>query len=342
MPELRKDPTGNTWVILSPERKLRPQYINRQDTGQNTGKPARADGNRSKEDCPFCPGNESMTPPEVFSLRQHPLETNQPGWQLRVVPNKYPALRVEGNLDRKGEGFYDKMNGIGAHEVVIETPEHDTGLEQMENDAAAEVFLTFKRRIADLKGDVRFRYIKIFKNHGAMAGATIPHPHSQIIAMPVVPPRVKEKTCCARQHFDTKERCIFCDIIHHEEESGKRVLLDNGDFIAAAPYAPRFPFELVLYPKHHEASFENTADHLMPPLAAIVRATIERLNNALEHPDYNIVLYNAPFDLGEKGARFFHWHMEIIPIITGTGGFEKGTDTYINAVSPEESIEVLK
>jgi len=329
MPELRKDPVTGTWVILSPERNIRPLFY--LEEGENELTP---------ENCPFCEGNESMTPPEIYALRDKRSKANQPGWQLRVIPNKYPALRVEGHLDKRGEGFYDKMNGIGAHEVVIETASHSKGMDELEVEQVRNIFLTFKRRILDLKRDIRFKYIQVFKNHGRMGGATIPHSHLQIVALPVVPVRVKERLRHAEAHFKAKDRCIFCDIIHHEQELHKRVLSENSDYIVISPFAPKLPFELVLYPKSHASSFEEAEDSIMHSLAAVFRDTIGRINKALEHPAYNLMLHNSSFDRDCKD--YFHWHLEIAPIITGTGGFELGTHSYINPTPPEEAVEILK
>lgn len=340
MPEIRKDPFSHTWVILSPERKLRPQTI--RPTYETTPGDQPFLLNLPKEICPFCPGNESMTPPEIYALRPHPLETNQPGWSLRVIPNKYPALRVEGNLDKQGEGFYDKLNGIGAHEVIIETPDHDTGIGHMAPGPGADVFITFKQRIADLKKDIRFRYIQVFKNHGSRAGATIAHPHCQVIALPVIPSQLNEIISHAHQHYITRERCIFCDMLHHETQNRQRILLENNHFIVLAPYAPRFPFQLAIYPRTHQASYEQSNDGLLNSLATTFHSVIQRLNRTLENPAYNMALYNAPFNLGEDGACFFHWHIDIIPILSATGGLEIATNTYINAIPPEEAIQILK
>jgi UDPglucose--hexose-1-phosphate uridylyltransferase len=329
MPEMRKDPVSGNWVIFSPERQKRPQFFSavREDV-------------LTREDCPFCEGNEDMTPPELYALREGHGE-NGPGWRLRVVPNKFPALMVEGRVDKRGEGFYDRMNGVGAHEVVIETNEHCARMDKMPVEAIAEAYITFKRRILDLKQDFRFRYIQVFKNHGARAGATISHPHYQVVAMPVVPARLRGKLESAEAHFGAKERCIFCDIIHNEREFHKRVLLENTEYVAFAPYAPRLPFELAIYPRVHGASFERTGDESFYRLASVLKDTIGRLNKTLDAPSYNIVLNNSPFGYGDRYNDSFHWHIEIIPVISGTGGFELGTHSYINPVLPEESIRIL-
>jgi UDPglucose--hexose-1-phosphate uridylyltransferase len=329
MPELRKDLLSDIWVVFAPERKLRPQFNNL------SGEDFLSPGN-----CPFCEGNESMTPPEIYAVRNNQDEVNKPGWRLRIVPNKYPALRVEGNLDKRGEGFYDKITGIGAHEVVIETNSHTKGLDELDTEAAADVFIAFKRRILDLKQDIRLRYIQVFKNHGARAGATISHPHSQIVGMPMVPGRVKERLGNAKTHYNLKERCIFCDIIHYESEYHKRVLIETSDYIVFSPYAARFPFELVIYPRIHRASFEETEDEMIHALAVVFKEMMQKINKTLEKPAYNLILHNAPFNNNYRN--YFHWHWELIPLISGTGGFELGTYTYINPTLPEEAVEILR
>jgi UDPglucose--hexose-1-phosphate uridylyltransferase len=265
MPELRRDPVTGTWVIVSPERKVRPQFFH-----------PGGDVNLEAGDCPFCPGNEDMTPPEIFSLRKDHSHANQPGWHLRVIPNKFPALRVEGDLNREAEGFYDKMNGIGAHEVIIETDNHDKGLDELSNENVTEIFETLKARILDLKKDIRFKYIQVFKNHGAKAGATIPHPHSQLMAMPVVPAAISSKLERARSHFNEKERCIYCDVIHYEIGYSKRVLAETSEFIVLAPFASTYPFELAIYPVRHFSAFDGMDPMLFPLLADVVRDAVRK------------------------------------------------------------------
>ena len=187
--------------------------------------------------CPFCQGHEDKTPPEILAYR------NGGGWDVRVVPNKFPALRVEGDLDREGEGLFDRMNGIGAHEVIIETPHHGQTLATMGEPAIEKVFWAWRERVLDLKRDIRLRHIVIFKNHGASAGASLEHSHSQLIALPIVPRELKEELHGAKRHFQQRERCVFCDIVRQESREGTRVIAESADFVALSPYAPRFPFE---------------------------------------------------------------------------------------------------
>ena len=329
MPELRKDPVTGRWVIISTDRRKRPNDFRIEHAEIIRG-----------EFCPFCTGREDMTPPEVLAYRQNGGGPNSSDWDLRVVPNKFPALQVEGNLDREGEGLFDRMNGIGAHEVVIETPNHDKTLARMSEPEIERVLWACRERVLDLKQDKRFRYILIFKNHGAAAGATLEHGHSQLIALPIVPGFVREEIDGARRHFQSKERCVFCDIIRQETAAGVRVIQENADVVAIVPYAPRFPFETWVLPRHHGARFEEAPRQVYESLARMLKSVLTRFDKVLENPPYNLVIHSSPFyeDVGE----FYHWHVELMPKLTRTAGFEWGTGFYINPTAPEEAAEVLR
>jgi UDPglucose--hexose-1-phosphate uridylyltransferase len=289
--------------------------------------------------CPFCAGHEDLTPPEVFAIRSNGALPNGPGWDLRVVPNKFPALQVEGGLDREGEGMFDRMNGIGAHEVIIETPHHDKTLASMSEGEIERVFEAFRARVLDLKQDRRFRYILIFKNHGAPAGATVEHSHSQLVALPIVPDFLREEVEGARHHYADKERCVYCDIVRQELAAGRRIILENADIVALAPYAARFPFETWLVPKRHGARFEDAAGHEYEGLARLLKALLLRLNRALESPSYNLIIHNAPFS--EETSDFYHWHLELVPQFMRLPS-QTGVGLYINPTPPEESARVLR
>ena len=329
MPELRKDPVTGRWVIISTHREKRPNDF-RFERAAIIG----------REQCPFCPGHEGLTPPEVLSYRQNGGVPNAPGWDLRVVPNKFPALQVEGLLDREGEGLFDRMNGIGAHEVIIETPDHDRSLALMSEPELERVLWAFRERMLDLRQDHRLRYILVFKNHGAAAGATLDHPHSQLIALPIVPDFVREEIEGARRHYEIKERCVFCDIVHQELRDGRRVIQENADIIALAPYAPRFAFETWLLPRRHGARYEQAARHEYESLARMLKAVLQRLDRALESPPFNLIVHTSPFS--QEVTDLYHWHIEIMPKLTRVAGFEWGTGFYINPTSPEEAAKVLR
>jgi UDPglucose--hexose-1-phosphate uridylyltransferase len=290
--------------------------------------------------CPFCPGREDMTPPEVLAFRQQGGPANGPGWDLRVVPNKFPALQVEGTLDREGEGLFDRMNGIGAHEVIIETPDHAKTLATMTEPEIERILWAFRERILDLKKDRRFRYILIFKNHGAAAGASLEHSHSQLIALPIVPDFVREELEGSKRHYEAKERCVFCDIIRQEIASDRRIIQEDADIIALAPYAPRFAFETWILPRRHGARFEEAPRQEYEGLAQMLKSVLTRMNRTLENPSYNLIIHSSPFS--EESSDFYHWHVELMPKLTRTAGFEWGTGFYINPTSPEEAAQVLR
>jgi UDPglucose--hexose-1-phosphate uridylyltransferase len=260
---------------------------------------------------------------------------------VRVVPNTQPALQVEGALEREGDGLFDKMNGIGAHEVFIETPEHDLTLATIPVAALEKVIWAFRERVLDLKQDSRFRSILIFKNHGVAAGATLEHPHSQLIALPVVPRIVRDEVEGSRQHFRQKERCIYCDIIRQEQADRVRIISENADFVALSPYAPRFPFETWLLPRRHCASFEEAARHEYESLARMIKETMQRMNRALLSPPFALIIHSAPFEQDGLGP-VYHWHVEIMPKLTKVAGFEWGTGFYMNPTAPEEAAQVLR
>jgi UDPglucose--hexose-1-phosphate uridylyltransferase len=329
VPELRKDPVTGRWVIISTDRGKRPNDF-RVERVSVLG----------AEHCPFCAGHEAMTPPEVLAFRHPGGPANSSGWDVRVVPNKFPALQVEGNLDREGEGLFDRMNGIGAHEVIIESPDHAKTLASMSEPEIERVLWACRERIVDLKRDIRFRYILIFKNHGGAAGATLEHSHSQLIALPIVPDFVREEIDGAKRHFKAKERCVFCDIIRQEIAAERRVIQENADIVALAPYASRFPFETWLMPRSHASRFEDAPRQVYENLARMIKTVLTRMNRALESPAYNLLIHNSP--LAEHVGEYYHWHVELMPKLTRTAGFEWGTGFYINPTAPEEAAQVLR
>ncbi len=329
MPELRKDPITGRWVIIATERAKRPSDY--------PAEPVVISGGGF---CPFCYGNEGKTPPEIIAYRSNGAPPNTPGWTLRVVPNKFPALGIEGELDRSGDGLFDRMNGIGAHEVIIESPDHQATLAQLPQRRIQEVLWSYRERIEDLKKDPRFRYILIFKNHGAAAGASLEHSHTQLIALPIVPKRVREEVDGARQYFLMKERCIFCDLIRQERGDQVRVIGEDDDFITLAPYAPRFPFEAWILPRRHDASYEQSPPELLEKLARALKSLLERADAVLNRPAYNFVLHTSP--LREDSGLYYHWHIEFMPKLTKVAGFEWGTGFYINPTPPEETARALR
>lgn len=328
MPELRKDPIVGRWVIISTDRGKRPSDF------------APLVKTEQPKSCPFCPGNESLTPPEIMAERPDGSSPNGPGWKLRVISNKYPALKIEGDLNREGEGMFDRMNGIGAHEVVIETEDHSKDLVDMELKRIEQVFVAYRSRMQDLKKDFRFKYIIAFKNHGEAAGASLEHAHSQIIATPVVPVRVEVEIEGSRRYYEYKERCIFCDIIRQELNWSNRVVAENDQFLALEPFAPRFPFETWILPRNHTNSYLDITNSQIEYLAQMVKNVLAKLRVALADPPYNYVLHTDALD--NKARDYFHWHIEVIPKLTKVAGFEWGTGFYINPVAPEDAAQYLR
>ncbi len=328
LPELRKDPLTGRWVIIANDRAKRPSDFIRQPV------PPPAPGI-----CPFDYGNEHKTPPEVLAYRNSG-GRDEPGWRVRVVPNKFPVLGIEGDLDRQGEGMYDKMNGIGAHEVIIEGPDHNLSLGQMPEKLIEEVLWAFKERVNDLKKDRRFLYIILFKNFGDAAGASLDHPHSQLIALPVVPSVVRNEVNAAKAFYELKERCIFCDIIRQESTTGARLISETDRFSVIAPYAPRFPFETWILPQRHESHFEDADASTIANLARVLKATISKLEKVLERPAYNFIVHSSPVQEGPLAH--YHWHIEIMPRLTKVAGFEWATGFYINPTPPEEAAKFMR
>ena len=329
MPELRRDVVSGRWVIIATERAARPTDFSR---GRDWSAPDR-------DRCPFCAGREDQTPPEIYAVRD-PGTRDGPGWKVRVVPNKYPALRIEGELFAEGAPLFERMDAVGAHEVIVETPDHDTHLGLLPDDHVREVLRAYRERYVDLDRDPRFKYALLFRNHGKTAGASLSHPHSQLIALPVLPRRVEEELEVARAYFADHARCLYCDVVSAELERGERVVYENDAFLAYEPYASRFPFETWVVPKFHQASFGDLGDEELPELADALRATLHKLHAALDNPPYNFIVHSAPYE--PLPEHLYHWHIEIMPRLTSVAGFEWGTGFYINVVPPEQAAGFLR
>ncbi|MFH1618964.1 MAG: galactose-1-phosphate uridylyltransferase [bacterium] len=323
MPELRRDPIIGRWIIVATERGARPS-----DFKHSEEKP------EDPEQCPFCPGHEDRTPPQITAVNG---EGNS--WQVRVVPNKYPALSAEGFLNRQGEGMYDRMEGVGLHDVVIETPSHFQLPDEMDEKHMEAILRVYRDRIVELRKDRRIQYVIIFKNHGRAAGASLSHPHSQIIALPMVPIRVRQEMTGAKAYYEYKERCVFCDMIREEQSAGKRIVGENCDFLAVEPYASRFPFETWIIPKNHSGHFEEMREDEISSLAGVLKTVLGKLRRTISNPPFNFMVHTTP--IREPQTTYYHWHMEIMPKLSHVAGFEWGTGFYINTVQPEQAAEFL-
>ncbi len=329
MSQMRKDVFTGRWVIMAETDTVRPTDFHFRPFTTGDGF------------CPFCETNEASAPPELFAIRQPGSLPNGPGWQVRVVPNNQPRLRVEGDLGRRGEGFHDLMNGIGAHEIIAETPRHDRSLHELEVEEIANIVRACVARIVDLERDQRMRYVLIFKNHGEEGGAhTISHSISQLMALPVTPRMIKSKLMVARDYYAQKERCLYCDVLEQELDSGRRLIAENLDFAAFAPFASRFPFEIWVLPKFHPSAFSQITSTQGENLARILRNVLQKLDGTLGRPPYNLSLQDRPFLRRRKGywetiEADFHWHWEVLPQVFRITGFEWASGFFYNPVPPE-------
>lgn len=329
MSELRKDPITGNWVIIAPERAGRPTDFAK----------AAAESVRSSVSCPFCPGNETMTPPAVLTVPESS-NRNQPGWEVRAFPNKFPALQATATVGELGVGNLERLDGVGVHEVIVETADHGATMATLSLKSIENVLRVYQARTRELAKDQRIRHVVIFRNHGPEAGATLEHGHSQLIALPIVPVRVREEVEGARAYFSSKSRCAYCDIARQEKLAGTRLILENEHFLAVAPYASRFPFEVWLLPRRHSARFEDTSETECGSLARALKSTLVSVDQALDRPPYNFIIHTAPFR--EASDEFYHWHIEIMPILTRVAGFEWGTGIYINPTPPEDAAQTLR
>ncbi len=329
MSELRRDPITGRWVIVDTDNPTKPHEYENEPPVWRPGT------------CPFCYGNENLTPPEIASYRDINTPPNTPGWHVRTVSNKFPALQIEGDLDRRGLGMYDLSNGIGAHEVVVETPYHNKDLSDLTNPEVEDIIRMLCQRSLDLAKDKRFKYIMIFKNFGPSAGASMEHPHTQIIALPMVPKNVKEELLGAEEYYDYRERCIFCDVIRQEVSEKERIITDNKYFLAFCPYASRFPFEIWIMPKKHNSCFMHLNNEEIPFLAVVLKDIIARLKQVFDTPAYNFIIHTSPLDNDGKSDSY-HWHLEFMPKLTRVAGFEWGTGFYLVPTPPEVAVKFLR
>lgn len=320
MNELVRDPITARWIIVPMGSSADTVRFETESHAKN------------KENCPFCYGSETMTPPEITAHRKYG-GANTPNWSVRVVPNKFPALRVEGELERQGIGVFDMMSGVGAHEVIIDTPDHFRDMADLTHAEAEEVVWAYRARSLDLKKDKRFKYVLIFKNYGRSAGASLEHPHSQLIALPIVPKRVHEEMEGAAKYYDYKERCVFCDIAREELEEKERIIYNDDKFIAFCPYVSRFAYEVWILPKKHSSDFANIDRDCVACFAKALRDSMARIKGFLKDPSYNFIIHTSPINGHERED--YHWHVEIMPKLSKVAGFEWGSGFYINPVPPD-------
>jgi len=329
MSEWRKDPVVDRWVVISTERNKRPHEYKKS-----------ADEVKRDDVCPLCEGREKETPPEIFAYREYGSSPDTPGWWVRVVPNKFPAVRVDTNTGLSRRGVYSFMNGLGAHEVIVESTEHVDNIDTQSDRQVEEIIRMWRDRALDLRKDTRLKYIQIFKNYGPTAGASLQHTHSQLIAIPMVPVDVQEEVEGVEKYARESGRCVFCDIIGQEMAERERVIIEGTHFLSLAPFASRFPFEMWIIPKAHQPDFGMIGEEQVGDLARVFRTSLRKLGLAVNNPPYNMVIHTAPVNYGTY--EHYHWHIEIMPRLTIMAGFELGTGFYINPTTPEMAAKVLR
>jgi UDPglucose--hexose-1-phosphate uridylyltransferase len=323
-PELRKDPIVDRWVAFSTDRAGRPLELSHD-----------APVVERLAECPFCAGNESLAPQAVAAVPA----SREGGWRVRVVPNRYPVLRLDA-APVEGSGLFLKQPGIGAHEVIIESPSHDRSPADLPVGQLELVLRVYRDRLNVLAGDSRLRYGLLFKNHGAGAGASLEHVHSQLLALPHIPSSVDAELTASAGHYAKFGRCVYCELIDRERMAGERWIIESPRFVAIAAYAGRFAFETWVLPREHSSHYQNLPDNSLSDLALLLQQLFRRLAIGLNDPPYNIVLHTAP--LGSRELPHFHWHLELLPRLTGVAGFEWGSGEAINIVPPEQAAAYLR
>ncbi|MGE5571644.1 MAG: galactose-1-phosphate uridylyltransferase [Bacteroidota bacterium] len=339
MPELRRDPASRSWVVIATERSRRPSDFRVSRDERKGGA------------CPFCYGNEHMTPPEVLALGRDADAPNEKGWSVRVVPNKFPALALDagdgagdgwgadGGPDGPG-GLYEHLPAVGVHEVLVESPDHDSTLGTHSQSQMEDVLEAMVARARALSRNDRLRYLQIFKNWGRVGGASLEHTHCQLIATPIVPAVIEEELAVAREHYDRTGECLYCDIVRAETAAGARVMEESDHFLVFCPYAARLPFETWVVPVAHGARFEDIDGAELADLARVLRRTVRRFELAFEALPYNLIWHTSPWT-GDFGA-YYHWHLELVPRLAILAGFELGTGYYINPTAPEAAAASLR
>jgi len=328
MPELRQNFFTKEWVIIATERAKRPEELATHRPPQTVPS--------FVESCPFCPGNENKTPPEIT---RYPVNKNEP-WAVRVIPNKFAALSSEARPTRNLQHLRRRIDGFGYHEVIIDSPDHSSAMALLPDLQVAKILGVFKERYNSLSADQRINHVTIFKNHGVDAGASMQHPHSQLIATPVIPSQVRHRLHEALRHYDDAGECMFCHMVEREVEDQTRVVLKSELFVAMEVFASATPFATHVFPLRHMASFGEITAAEISDLARVLRTLLAKLYVGLENPDLNFTIRSGPSDY--VGARHFHWYVSVIPRLTRVAGFELGSGMFINTVLPEAAADFLR
>ncbi|MBI4165377.1 MAG: galactose-1-phosphate uridylyltransferase [Acidobacteria bacterium] len=326
MPELRYNVITREWVVIATERAKRPDQFKRKEEK----KPLPAHDPK----CPFCPGNEAMTPPATFTI------PDDGKWQVRVTRNKFAALSYEGERTRTLQGIRRTVTGVGIHEVIVETPAHNVDMAQLSDRDVELIVQTYLNRFKAASSDSRVEQVTIFKNHGDAAGTSLEHPHSQLIATPIITSQLRERLSNALTHFDEFGECIFCRVLKLELQEGVRVFLETEHFVALVPFAAFTPFSFLIFPRRHMPCIAEMTDAEAADLARALRRTLAKLYHGLSDPDFNYVIRTAPLEY--YGVKYYHWYVSVIPRLTKMAGFELGSGMFINVSLPEENAAFLR
>jgi UDPglucose--hexose-1-phosphate uridylyltransferase len=328
MPEIRYDPITGRKIIIAPERAERPRPI---ETALHAARPLI---------CPFCVGNEAMTPPEVWVDRTDDTEPDKSAWSVRVVPNKYPAFTQTAPSKAEQDALYKTEPACGVHEVIIESAAHAVHMNALSTEQLARVLRSYLARCTAMEADPRWRYVLIYKNQGERAGATLEHVHSQLVALPTIPREAACELDGARARFELTGRCVYCAIIERECQTGVRRVTANDRFIALCPFAPRYAYETWILPKIHAARFTMSSDEDLVQLAGIMLNFVRKLDSIAENAPFNYLLRSA--HLRDAADDSYHWHLQILPQLNRTAGFEWGSGMYLNPVAPEHAARLLR
>ncbi|MFH1808035.1 MAG: galactose-1-phosphate uridylyltransferase [Pseudomonadota bacterium] len=328
MSELRQNIATKEWVIIAPERSNRPEdFIRPRETG---GTPV-----RHSESCPFCPGNEHLSPDEQCVLRDA-----EGQWLVRVVSNKYPAVSRGGELMYQEQGTRRWMSGVGLHDVIVEAPRHDLGLAQLEVEQLTRVLDVYRTSYLTAVSDPRVELVTLFKNHGVTAGTSLEHPHSQMIATPVVPAQVRQRVQLAVRYYDDHRTCVYCAMLAEELREDERMVAETEYFAAFVLYAALSPFHIWILPKRHHSAFPELSNAEMGDLALILRSVLRKIHKGLDDPDYNFVIRSIPGTPCQ--SPYFHWYLSLVPRVSTSAGFELGSGMFINTVLPEKAAAFLR
>jgi UDPglucose--hexose-1-phosphate uridylyltransferase len=328
MSELRQNIATKEWVIIAPERSNRPEDFIRPRRDVHPPPP-------HSDSCPFCPGNEALSPDEQCTLRD-----GQGRWLVRVVSNKYPAVARGGELVYQEQGTRRWMSGVGLHDVIIESPRHDQDLTQLEVEQVTRVLDVYRTSYLTAVSDPRVELVTLFKNHGLGAGTSLEHPHSQMIATPVVPSQVRQRVQLAVRYYDDHRTCVYCAMLVEELREGERMVAETEYFAAFVLYAALSPFHIWILPKRHHSSYPELSNAELVDLARILRTVLRKIRRGLDDPDYNYVIRSIPGAPCQNP--YFHWYLSLVPRVSTSAGFELGSGMFINTVLPEKAAAFLR